>query len=292
MDSSLLLQALISGIFASGLYALVSVGLAIAIGVIGIVNFAHGEFFMVGAFLAYALFIAFGFDPVVSLFFVAPAMFVLGGLIYRGTIHYVLGAPELNQMLLTFGIGIILQNLALLIWGGDPRTIAGVPYRAIGFQFETVLGRLSIGVVPLASFLISLALVGGLYYALAATPFGRAMRAVAQNRVGASLVGLEVGRIYLVAFALSAALAGLAGVMIAVIQSPTPTVGFAFTLKAFAIVVLAGLGNIRGILWASLLVAISESLVATFVSGGDALRNAVFFAIIFVVLIYRGWRTA
>ena len=113
------------------------------------------------------------------------------------------------------------------------------------------------------------------------------MRAVAQNRIGASLVGLEVNRIYLVAFALSAALAGLGGVMIAVIQSPTPTVGFAYTLKAFAIVVLAGLGNIRGILWASLAVALSESLVATLVPNGDALRNAVFFAIIFVVLIVR-----
>ncbi len=288
MDLSLLAQGVVSGVLASGLYALVSVGLALSIGVIGIVNFAHGEFFMVGAFLAYQLYLTFGFDPVLSLLFVAPALFVLGALIYRSTIHYVLKAPELNQMLLTFGIGIILQNLALLVWGGDPRSISNVPYRSIGYQIAGV----SVGLVPLASFLISLLLVVLLYVALVRTPLGRAMRAVAQNRVGASLVGLEVDRIYLVAFALSALLAGIGGVMIAVIQSPTPTVGFAFTLKAFAIVVLAGLGNIRGILWASLLVALSESLVATLVPNGDTLRNAVFFAIIFVALIARGRRLA
>ncbi|MCA9837619.1 MAG: branched-chain amino acid ABC transporter permease [Trueperaceae bacterium] len=288
MDLTLLLQGILSGILASGLYALVSVGLALAIGVIGIVNFAHGEFFMVGAFLAYQLFISFGFDPVLSLFFVAPALFILGALIYRSSIQFVLKAPELNQMLLTFGIGIILQNLALVIWGGDPRSISNVPYRSIGYQ----VGGVSIGLVPLASFLISIFIVAGLYFVLLKTPLGRAMRAVAQNRTGASLVGLEVNRIYLLAFALSAALAGLGGVMIAVIQSPTPVVGFAFTLKAFAIVVLAGLGNIRGILGASLLVALAESLVATLVPDGDSLRNAVFFAIIFVVLIVRSRRQA
>jgi len=288
MNTELLLQGIVSGVLASGIYALVSVGLALAVGVIGIVNFAHGEFFMVGAFLAYQLFVSFGFDPALSLLFVAPALFALGALIYRGSIQYVLNAPELNQMLLTFGVGIILQNLALLIWGGDPRSISNVPYRALGFQVAGV----NVGAVPLFSFLISTLLVAGLYLVLLKTPLGRAMRATAQNRVGASLVGLEVNRIYLVAFALSAALAGLGGVMIAVIQSPTPTVGFAFTLKAFAIVVLAGLGNIRGILWASLVVALAESLVATLVPNGDALRNAVFFAIIFVVLVAKNWRRA
>ncbi len=288
MDLTLLAQGLVSGVLAAGLYALVSVGLALAIGVIGIINFAHGEFFMIGAFLAYQLSVSLGLDPLISLIFVAPALFIIGAVIYQSTIRYVLEAPELNQMLLTFGLSIVLQNLALVIWGGDPRSISNVPYRSVGYQ----VGGISIGLVPLGSFVISLALVLALYWVLARTRLGRAMRAVAQNRVGASLVGLEVNRIYLVAFALSALLAGIGGVMIAVIQSPTPTVGFAFTLKAFAIVVLAGLGNIRGILWASLTVAVSESLVATLVPNGDALRNAVFFAIIFIVLVVRARRTA
>lgn len=288
MDLSLVAQALVSGVLASGLYALVSIGLAMAIGIIGIVNFAHGEFFMVGAFLAYQLFVSFGFDPLLSILFVAPALFAIGAIIYLASIRYVLKAPELNQMLLTFGISIILQNLALLIWGGDPRTISNVPYRSIGYQ----VAGINIGLVPLGSFVISIVLVLALYFVLARTSLGRAMRAVAQNRVGASLVGLEVNRVYVVAFALSALLAGIGGVMIAVIQSPTPSVGFAFTLKAFAIVVLAGLGNIRGIVWASLVVALSESLVATLVPNGDTLRNAVFFAIIFVVLVLRSRRSA
>ncbi len=287
IDLTLVLQALVSGILAAGLYALVSVGLALAIGVIGIVNFAHGEFFMVGAFLAYQLFVSFGIDPVLSLLIVAPALALIGALVYTSTIRFVLKAPELNQMLLTFGIGIILQNLALLIWGGDPRTIAGIDYRSIGYQF----GGISVGLVPLASFLVSVSLVLGLYWMLARTPLGRAMRAVAQNRTGAALVGLEVNRVYLVAFALSALLAGIGGVMIAVIQSPTPSIGLAFTLKAFAIVVVAGLGNVRGVLVASLVVALSESFVATLIPNGDTLRNAVFFAIIFVVLVVRSRRT-
>ncbi|HET8984902.1 MAG TPA: branched-chain amino acid ABC transporter permease [Trueperaceae bacterium] len=286
MDLALLPQALVSGVLAAGLYALVAVGLALAIGVIGIVNFAHGEFFMVGAFFAYQLFVSFGFDPLLSILFVAPALFLIGALLFQTTIRFVLKAPELNQMLLTFGIGIILQNLALSIWGGDPRSIGAVPYRSVGLQ----LGNVSVGLVPLGSFVISVLLIGGLYYVLARTPIGRAMRAVAQNRIGAGLVGLEVNRVYLVAFALSALLAGIGGVMIAVIQSPTPTIGLAFTLKAFAIVVLAGLGNIRGIVSASLLVAVAESLVATLLPNGDALRNAVFFAIIFFTLVYRSWR--
>jgi branched-chain amino acid transport system permease protein len=288
MDLTLLLQGIVSGILSAGLYALVSVGLALAIGVIGIVNFAHGEFFMIGAFLTFQLFVSLGFDPALSLFVVAPALFVIGAIIYASSIRFVLKAPELNQMLLTFGLGIVLQNLALLIWGGDPVFISNIPYRALGFR----LGGVSIGAVSLASFLISLVLVGGLYLLLLRTPAGRAMRAVAQNRVGATLVGLEVNRIYLVAFALSAALAGLGGVMIAVIQAPTPDIGFSFTLKAFAIVVLAGLGNIRGILWASLAVALSESLVATLVPNGSSLSNAVFFAIIFIVLVMRNRRFA
>ena len=286
MDLTLLPQALVSGVLASGLYALVAVGLALAIGVIGIVNFAHGEFFMIGAFFAYQLFVSFGVDPLLSILFVAPALFVIGAILYLSTIRFVLRAPELNQMLLTFGIGIVLQNLALMIWGGDPRSIGNVPYRAIGLQ----LGSVSVGLVPLGSFVISVILVGGLYLMLARTPLGRGMRAVAQNRIGAGLVGLEVNRVYLVAFGLSALLAGIGGVMIAVIQSPTPTVGLGFTLKAFAIVVLAGLGNIRGIVVAALVVALAESLVATLMPNGDSLRNAVFFAIILFTLVYRSWR--
>src|SRR5690554_2665601 len=107
MDPSLILQAIVSGLLSSGLYALVAIGLALAIGVIGIVNFAHGEFFMIGAFLTYQLAMSFSLDPLISILIVAPAMFILGAVIYRTTIHYVLGAPELNQMLLTFGLGII-----------------------------------------------------------------------------------------------------------------------------------------------------------------------------------------
>src|SRR5690606_27317379 len=125
-----------------------------------------------------------------------PALFVIGAILFQTTIRFVLKAPELNQMLLTFGIGIILQNLALSIWGGDPRSIGNVPYRAVGLQF----GDVSVGLVPLGSFVISVLLVGGLYYVLARTPLGRAMRAVAQHRIRGGLIGREVNLDFLVAF--------------------------------------------------------------------------------------------
>src|SRR5690606_12358853 len=230
----------------------------------------HGEFFMIGAFLAYQLFVSFGFDPLLSILFVAPVLFVIGAALYASTIRFVLKAPELNQMLLTFGIGIILQILALMVWGGDPRSIGGVPYRAIGIQ----LGDVSVGLVPLGSFAISVLLVGGLYLMRVRTPVGRAMRAVAQNGVGPGLVRLGGNRVYHVTSSLSALRAGIGAMMIAVIKSPTPTVGLAYTLKAFAIVILAGLGNITGIVTAAIVVALAESLVATLVPNGDTLRNA------------------
>ena len=159
----LALDLFVNGLIIGLFYALMAVGLTMIFGILKIVNFAHGEFFMVGAFLAYQLFVSFGFDPLLSILFVAPALFVIGAIIYLSTIRYVLKAPELNQMLLTFGISIILQNLALLIWGGDPRTISNVPYRSIGYH----VAGINIGLVPLGSFVISIVLVLALYLVLA-----------------------------------------------------------------------------------------------------------------------------
>src|SRR5574341_1406916 len=119
----------IFGVLRSGLYSLTSVGLALSVGVIGIVNFAHGEFLMLGAYLGYWLFVTYGIDPLVAIPIGAAALFAVGGGVYRAGIQRVLRAPELNQMLLTFGLSIFLQTLAIILWGGDPRT-AAVPYKA------------------------------------------------------------------------------------------------------------------------------------------------------------------
>lgn len=283
----LFLQTLINGLLQSGIYALVASGLALAVGVVGIVNFAHGEYLMIGAFLAWAASSMLGLDPLLALPFVALAVFGVGALTYRVTIRHVLLAPELNQMLLTFGISILLQNLALMLMGGNTRTVT-TPYQASSIN----LGELSIGGPKAIAFALAALILGALYFVLYRTNLGRQMRAVAQNRRGAQLIGINVDRVYLIAFAASCALAAIAGTLISVLLFASPTVGLVFALKAFAIIVMAGLGNLTGVLWASVILGVSEALVQTYVPGGGGWSDAVFFLMIFVTLIVRSFRKA
>ncbi|MGH2454125.1 MAG: branched-chain amino acid ABC transporter permease [bacterium] len=272
----------IFGVLRSGLYSLTSVGLALAVGVVGIVNFAHGEFLMLGAFLGYWLFASYGLDPLAAIPIGAAVVFLLGAGVYRVGIQRVLRAPELNQMLLTFGLSIFLQNLAIILWGGDPR-VATVSYKANA----VALGPFTVGVPQLIVFALAMTLTLGLYAVLGGTRIGKAMRAVAQNRLGASLLGIEVDRIYLLAFGLSTALAGMAGMMITLQLSVSPFVGLLYTLKAFAIIVIAGLGNINGVIYASLVLGLSEAFVEFYVPQGGGWAEGVFFFLILLVLLVR-----
>lgn len=281
----LFLQTLINGLLQSGLYALVASGLALAVGVVGIVNFAHGEYLMIGAFLAWAGSALLGLDPLLTLPLVAVAVFGVGALTYRVSIRHVLLAPELNQMLLTFGLGILLQNLALMLLGGNTRTVS-TPYQASSIQ----LADLSIGGPKAIAFVLAAALLGTLYAVLYRTTLGRQMRAVAQNRRGSQLIGIDVDRVYLIAFAASCGLAAVAGVLVSVLLFASPTVGLVFALKAFAIIVMAGLGNLTGVLWASVVLGVSEALVQTYVPGGGGWSDAVFFLMIFATLVLRSFR--
>ncbi len=273
---------LIFGVLRSGLYALTSVGLALSVGVIGIVNFAHGEFLMLGAYLGYWLFVSYGIDPLLAIPIGAAALFLVGAGTYRLSIQRVLRAPELNQMLLTFGISIFLQNLAIILWSGDPRT-AAVSYKATAVP----LGPLVVGFPQLIVFVLAMALTLGLYLVLGRSRVGKAMRAVAQNRVGASLIGIEVDRIYLLTFGVACALAGTAGMMITLQLSTSPFIGLLYTLKAFAIIVIAGLGNINGVIYASLVLGLSEAFVEFYVPQGGGWSEGVFFLLILVVLLVR-----
>ena len=279
-------QTLLNGVLMAGVYALVATGLALSLGVVGIVNFAHGEFLMLGAYLSYLPFAFRGVD-LLSLGLAFLAAFLVGALTYHGLIRPVLKAPELNQMLLTFGLSVFLQNLALLLFGADTRVVAP-PYQAA----TLALGPFFLGAVPLGAFLLSLALLLLLQAFLTRSRLGLAVRAVAQNRVAPGLLGIEAEAVYLLAFGLSAALAGVAGVMLSVMLYASPTVGFLFTLKSFAIVALAGLGNLKGVIPAALVLALAEALVSTYVPGGGGLVEAVFFLVLFLALVGRAWRAA
>lgn len=283
----LFIQTLVNGLLQSGIYALVASGLALAVGVVGIVNFAHGEYLMIGAFLAWAASAMLGVDPLLALPVVALAVFGAGALTYRTTIRHVLLAPELNQMLLTFGVSILLQNLALMWMGGNTRSVT-TPYQASSLS----LGEISIGGPKAIAFAFAAGILAALYAVLYRTTLGRQMRAVAQNRRGAQLIGINVDRVYLIAFGVSCGLAAVAGTLAAVLLFASPTVGLVFALKAFAIIVMAGLGNLTGVLWASVVLGVSEALVQTYVPSGGGWSDAVFFLMIFLTLVWRSFRGA
>lgn len=286
-------QTLLFGILRSGLYALSALGLAISLGVIGVVNFAHGEFVMLGAYLGFWLYLMLsgplGLGPAVSPLVIAigiPAsalvLFLLGRGVFRFTLRPLLGRRELDQMLLTFGLAILVQNLAVIVL--SPQALDA----NLGWRFELLpVGPVNVTYARLAAFAVSMVLVVGTYALLARSQLGKQMRAVAQNRLGAQVVGINVQRVYEIAFGLSLALAGAAGVMYVFQTQVSPFLGLATILKAFSIVVLAGLGNLFGVVWASLLLGTAEQLVSQYVPGGAALRDGLFFLIIFVVLLVR-----
>ncbi len=286
-------QVLLFGVLRSGLYALTSLGLALSLGVIGVVNFAHGDFVMLGAYVAFWLYVALsgalGLGPQVSPYVILVgiplsglALFLLGSGLFRLTIRPVLRQPELNQMLLTFGISIVIQNVVLITLGGQAVDAN------LSWRFDLLdLGIVNVTYARLAAFTVSVALVVGTYLLLMRTRLGKQMRAVAQNRLGAAIVGIPVDRVYLLAFGLSAALAGAAGVMLIFQTQVSPFLGLTFILKAFSIVVLAGLGNLWAVLWASVLLGLAEQATAQFIPGGAALSDGLFFVLIFLTLLIR-----
>lgn len=287
-------QTLLFGILRSGLYALSALGLAISLGVIGVVNFAHGEFVMVGAYLGFWLYLGLsgplGLGPQVSPLVLALGiplsalvLFVVGRGVFRFTLRPLLPRPELDQMLLTFGLAILIQNSVVIAL--SPQALDA----NLGWRFDLIdlPGGIGVTYARVAAFVLSMGLVLATYLLLVRTRIGKQMRAVAQNRLGAMVVGIPVDRVYEVAFGLSLALAAAAGVMLIFSTQVSPFIGLATILKAFSIVVLAGLGNLFGVVWASLLLGVSEQVISQYVPNGAALRDGLFFLLIFVVLLVR-----
>ena len=286
-------QTLLFGILRSGLYALTSLGLAISLGVIGVVNFAHGEFVMLGAYIGFWLYVLLsgplGLGPAVSPLVIvigiplsAVALYLVASGIFRLALRPVLRQPELNQMLLTFGLSILLVNGTSITLSPQAKD-ANLDWRFDVFD----LGFASVTYARLAVFAVCIVLVLASYVLLQRSRLGKQMRAVAQNRLGAQIVGIHVDRVYEIAFGMSAALAAAAGLMLVFQTQVSPYVGLGTLLKAFSIVVLAGLGNLTGVLWASLILGLAEQIVSQYVPGGSALRDGLFFVIIFAVLLAR-----
>lgn len=275
-------QALINGILVSGIYALVASGLALAFGVVKFLNLAHGEFMMLAVYFGVVAFSAYGLNPLLMTPVVFILFFFLGAIFYKALVKPVINTGELNQLLLTFGLMIFLQNLALLIFGGTIRTIS-VPFRTHTIS----LGGINFGTARLFILLLSIILLIVLYQVLQHSRVGRSIRAVSQEAEGAALVGIDSESVNLIAMGIAIGFASIAGMMLSVIFHAEPMVGFNFTLKCLAVVVVAGLGNVYGVLWASLLLGISESLFGVYLPNGTGWSEAIFFLMILGGLVFK-----
>ena len=274
-----LAQAIINGLLIGGIYALVSIGVTLIFGVVKIVNFAQGEFVMIGMYISFFLATRFGIDPLASLVVSMPVLFVVGVLLQQFLIRRVLALGDMPQIFLTFALSLLLVNLALLLFTADYRTVQ-TPYGEAAIH----LGPLYVAVAKLIAFVVAMALSGVLWVFLHATDLGKAMRAAAQNREVAMLMGINPDRVFCVAVGVSLALAGAAGSLLMPFYPAYPMVGQVFVLMAFVAVVLGTLGNVTGALIASLMMGVAESLGIQFV-GADSGLIVVFLMLLLTLAI-------
>ncbi|MDH3943163.1 MAG: branched-chain amino acid ABC transporter permease [Anaerolineae bacterium] len=280
--SELLIQTLINGILIGGLYAVMVLGFSVIWGVMGVINLSHGDFLMVGAYLTWVLNKQYGFEPFVALFLVMPAMFLFGYLLQRLLINRIIERPPLIALLVTYGLGISMASTVKLMYTANPRITTT--------QFS---GYLEFGnvVLPVTKSLVlvaALVMMVGLFVFLKYTRFGKSIRAAAQNKEAARMVGIEIDRVYAITFAICIALTGAAGMLLSPLGSISPFMGGAWTLKAFAITAMSGLGNIPGALFGGMVLGLVENLLATFVPGvGAGVGIISSFVLLVLVLVTR-----
>ena len=264
--TQLIMQSVVSGLLVGGMYGLVALGLAFAFGVLKVLNVAHGELLMIGGYVAFFAFTAWGLDPFLSMPIVFLVTFVFGALFYLVLFRFVTRTEVhtriKNSLLISFGLVLVLQALAVRFFTADERTIS------TAYSSEAItVGLVRVPVVRLAGLVVAIVAALVLEWLLNRTRFGRAVRATSEDWTRAALTGINVNRVYLVAFAISAALAGLAGSLVTLGYSVSPNIGLGWTLKALIVVVLAGLGSMRGIIGAGLFLGLTESLAAVWLGG-------------------------
>jgi branched-chain amino acid transport system permease protein len=278
-------QIIVYGIITGAFYGLAAIGLSLVFGVMRHLNIAHGSFLMIGGFGAYWFFQLLKLDPFVSIPIVMVLLFIIGAVLYKGIFSHLDTLPEglkiNNSMLVGFGLTWILDNLAILFWTSDVRAV--VP--AYTGRVWHLLPGVRLPIVGAGVVGVALVAIFSLYLLLTRTYFGKSVRGTAQDRDAARLVGINVEKTYLVFFALSASLAGVAGVVAAVNYSVHPTVGFEWLLKAIVILVLAGFGKIGQVFGAGLLLGIVEGVSVCFV--GATYREVVGLVIFLLVLLKR-----
>lgn len=277
---SIFFQALISGILIGGVYALIGIGLTIIFGVMRVINFAHGDILMIGMYATYYIFTLLHIDPFLSIVITIPLMFLFGALLQKVFINRVLDALPQNQILLTIGLGLIMSNTVALAFTSD--------YKILTTRYSSSSVKLfgiSISSPLVISFAITAVITAALYWFLLKTDTGQAIRATAQDREAARLMGINVGRMSIIAFGLGSALAGTAGALIAPTYYIFPQVGSVFTLKAFVITVLGGMGSVIGATLGGVLIGVAESVGGVYFGAGW--KEVVVFVLFLLVLLFK-----
>ncbi len=280
LSPTILIAAVVNGLLTGALYALVALGLTLIYGVLHIINFAHGALLTAAMFAAYFTYHLFGIDPYLAAVLLAPAFFVIGYALQRFIIGPTSHGDDRNMLLVTLGLAVIIENALLFAFRADTRTIdlsyafSGID---LGFAFLPLPRLIGFGVMFVVAFV--------LWLILSATDTGQAIRAVAKQKLGAELVGIDVAHIYAVTFGLGTACVAIAACLLIPSYYVNPSAGNAFVLVAFTVVVLGGMGSVLGALIGGLAIGVVESFSSLFL--GESLGQIGIFVLFIVVLLVR-----
>lgn len=280
MTWSLVLNVAVGGLLTGLVYGLMSLGLSVIFGVVKVVNFAHGEMMSIAMYLAVLGFATLHIDPLVMIVPMTAVFFIFGYLLQIGLINPFINRPEHSQFMLLIAVGLIIVNGLLMIFGPDARS-ALVGYAYDSFQFGTLL----VDKVRLYGAAAAVAGTAALFAFFRFAPTGKAIRACADNYLGAQVVGLNVKQLYALTFGLGTACVGAAGCIMVLLVDVTPTVGTAYTLLAFVIVIVGGLGSMTGALIGGVLIGLSEALAGLVMD--PSAKSMVSFALLVIVLLWR-----
>ncbi len=275
-----LIQTIVNGLLLGGIYAVVALGFSLVWGVMSVINVSHGAFVMLGAFLTYWLFVWFGLDPFLGAPLAMLATFGLGYAVQKYLINLIVRAPIYMTLILTFGLNLLIVNVALLVWSADLRSVT-TPYSGQGL----VLGGIIIPYSRAGTLAAALLATAALFAFMGRTRTGNAIRATRMDIEAAEGVGVRIDRIYALTFAIGAALAGLAGGLISATLPISPVMGLSYTGKAFVVTALGGLGNMTGALVGGIVLGLVETMGATFL--GPGYQDAIGYAMLVVILVLR-----
>ena len=273
-------QLLVSGLLIGGVYGLLSIGLTLIFGVLRIVNFAQGEFIMLAMFGAFWLYTLWGIDPYLSILIVTPIVFGLGLLAERVVIKPILHAPHAMQIFATFGLSVILQNVALTLWGPDYRSVQ------TGYSSQSfIVGNVAISASSLYAFIVAFLMAAVLIVFLQFARDGKALRAMVQNRYAASLMGVNTERLNRIAFGAGVACAAVAGCILTPMFYTFPTAGVDLIITAFVVVVLGGLGSVAGAMVGGLIIGVTQTSTGFYISV--ELKDVIALVLFILILLIR-----